>query len=104
MFNAQDLGKDYVKLVQARNTDLAEDIVKYDGADTYLLNCYVTDELDNAVTVQQLDVVDAENVECVLVMGSGDEGVRCYTNSITVLVTADDERYMDLAYYDLVFA
>jgi len=104
MFNAQDLGKDYVKLVQAHETDLAEDIVKYDGDGTYLLDCYVTDDLETTSTVEDLDVVDAENVDCVLVMGTSDGSVRCYTKSITVLVTAEDERYMDLAYYDLVFA
>jgi len=104
MFNANDIGREYVKLVLAKDTDLAEDIKNYDGENTYLLDCYVTDELDNATSIAQLDVVDIDNVECVLVMGSGDEGVRCYTKSITVLVTQDEERYMDLAYYDLIFA
>jgi hypothetical protein len=107
MFNANDLGKSFIKLTLAKDTDLADDIKAYDGDDTYLLNCYTLEAdaydetLDFASIVDSVDRVQV--VEAVIVMGSMHGDTRCYTNSVSVLVLKDGTMYMDEALHDEVF-
>ena len=73
----------YIKLVKARDTELAEDIVDYDGEDTELLDMYVADDDGNdMVYKKKLGKVDIEEVEVVAVIGESTGGVRCYTNEV----------------------
>jgi hypothetical protein len=110
MFNVLEIGKEYIRLIKAKHTDLVEDIVKYDGADSGLLECYVTDCDDNggntyanaSELVEQVEGI--EIVDTVLVMGSAQGDTRCYSNSVQALVCEDGTLWMDVAYFDLVFA
>ena len=73
----------YIKLVKARDTELAEDIVDYDGEDTELLDMYVAaDDGSDMVYKKKLGKVDIEEVEVVAVIGESTGGVRCYTNEV----------------------
>jgi hypothetical protein len=73
----------YIKLVKARDTELAEDIVDYDGEDTELLDMYVAaDDGNDMVYKKKLGKVDIEEVEVVVVIGESMGGVRCYTNEV----------------------
>jgi hypothetical protein len=73
----------YIKLVKARDTELAEDIVDYDGEDTELLDMYVAaDDGNDMVYKKKLGKVDIEEVEVVAVIGESTGGVRCYTNEV----------------------
>jgi hypothetical protein len=73
----------YIKLVKARDTELAEDIVDYDGEDTELLDMYVAaDDGNDMVYKKKLGKVDIEEVEVVVVIGESTGGVRCYTNEV----------------------
>jgi hypothetical protein len=108
MFNAKDLGKQFIKLVQAKDTDLVEDIVDYDGEDTYLLDCYVDDgEATDYASIDELiakGIDGIETVDTVTVMGSASGDTRCYSNTVTAIVLDDGTKWMDAAYYDLIFA
>jgi hypothetical protein len=108
MFNILEVGKEYIKLVQAKHTELAEDIVQYDGADSGLLEHYVTECDEGATTYADASeladkVEGTEIVNTVLVMGNFDE-IRCYSNSVQALVLEDGTKWMDAAFFDLVFA
>jgi len=106
MFKAQDLGKQFIKLALANDTEVREDIMQYDGVDTHLLGCYTLadDAYDTVVEFTEIvdKVEDVEVVETVAVMG-GYEGTRCYTNSVIVLVLEDGTVYMDEALHDNIF-
>jgi hypothetical protein len=109
MFKAQNLGKEFVQLVQVKNTLLKVDVVDYDGEGTHLLEYYTTASEEDGIvrcyaSIDELADADGiETVDTLTVMG-GYEGTRCYTNSVTVLVADDGTKWMDLAYNDLIFA
>lgn len=96
----------YIKLVKARNTDLAEDIINYDGDDTSLLDCYVTDCVEDSevyAEITELDIAGTTVVETVLVMGSSYGEVRCYNNEVEVVVDNEGNYWMHESKYDEVF-
>ena len=108
MFNVLEIGKEYIKLVQAKDTELVEDIVQYDGKESFLLECYVTECDEGATTYANASelaerVEGIEIVDTVLVMGNFNE-TRCYSNSVQALVLEDGTKWMDAAFFDLVFA
>lgn len=107
MFNILNLGKSYIKLVQAKHTEYVEDLVKYDGENTELLECYIT-EAEDCTYADAAEIADKvayiETVETVAVMGGAYGDTRCYNNSITVLVLEDNTRWMDAEYCDMIFA
>jgi hypothetical protein len=74
----------YMKLIKARDTEMAEDIVDYDGEDSELLDMYVTADEGEADSIykKKLGKVEVEEVEVVVVIGESMGGVRCYTNEV----------------------
>jgi hypothetical protein len=74
----------YMKLIKARDTEMAGDIVDYDGEDTVLLDMYVTaDEGDaDSIYKKELGKAEAEAVEVVIVVGASWGGVQCYTDTV----------------------
>ena len=107
MFVAQNLGKQFIKLTQVKTTDLAEDIIAYDGEHTYLLDCYTLadDAYDTVEAFANIaDKIDnVEVVTTVAVFGSSTGDVRCYTNNVQALVLEDGTMYMDEALHDNIF-
>lgn len=73
----------YIKLIKARDTEMAADIADYDGGDTTLLDMYVAaDDGSDLVYKDSLGKVGVEEVETVAVIGESMGGVRCYTNGV----------------------
>jgi hypothetical protein len=107
MFIAQDLGKQFIKLTQVKNTDIADDVKDYDGDDTALLACYTLNE-DAYDTVQDFaniadKIVSVQVVEALAVMGDMSGSTSCYTNNVSVVVLEDGTMYMDYALHDDIF-
>lgn len=98
----------YIKLVKARNSNLANDIIDYDGEDTVLLDSYVTATDEEGyeevyADITELDIAGNTVVEVVLVMGSGDGDTRCYCNEVEVVVDNDGNIWMHESKYEEVF-
>jgi len=80
----------YIKLVKARDSELAAEIMDYDGADTELLDMYVAAEDADGEPVykDRLGKVEIMEVEVVAVIGGINDcrygiGARCYANTVT---------------------
>jgi hypothetical protein len=94
----------YIKLVKARDTELAEDIVGYDGESTELLDMYVAaDDGDDMVYKKKLGKVDIEEVEVVAVIGESMGGVRCYTNEVEAYRDAAGDLWLAERMFEEVF-
>jgi hypothetical protein len=94
----------YIKLVKARDTELAEDIVDYDGEDTELLDMYVAaDDGCDMVYKDKLGKVEVEEVEVVVVIGESFGGVRCYTNKVEAYRDAAGDLWLAERMYEEVF-
>ena len=94
----------YIKLVKARDTELAEDIVDYDGEDTELLDMYVAaDDGNDMVYKNKLGKVDIEEVEVVAVIGESMGGVRCYTNEVEAYRDAAGDLWLAERMFEEVF-
>jgi hypothetical protein len=94
----------YIKLVKARDTELAEDIVDYDGEDTELLDMYVAaDDGNDMVYKKKLGKVDIEEVEVVVVIGESMGGVRCYTNEVEAYRDAAGDLWLAERMFEEVF-
>jgi hypothetical protein len=94
----------YIKLVKARDTELAEDIVDYDGEDTELLDMYVAaDDGNDMVYKKKLGKVDIEEVEVVAVIGESTGGVRCYTNEVEAYRDAAGDLWLAERMFEEVF-
>jgi hypothetical protein len=94
----------YIKLVKARDTELAEDIVDYDGESTELLDMYVAaDDGDDMVYKKKLGKVDIEEVEVVAVIGESMGGVRCYTNEVEAYRDAAGDLWLAERMFEEVF-
>lgn len=104
MFVAQNLGKCFIKLVQARDTELVEDITNYDGERTRLLDYYTVEDYEIVDFADIVDKVDSVKiVDTVSVHGSFYGEVRCYTDRASVLVLTDGTMWMDEALHDNIF-
>ena len=94
----------YIKLVKARDTELAEDIVDYDGESTELLDMYVAADDGSAfVYKDKLGKVDIEEVEVVAVIGESWGGVRCYTNTVDAYRDAAGDLWLAERMFEEVF-
>jgi hypothetical protein len=94
----------YIKLVKARDTELAEDIADYDGEDTELLDMYVAaDDGNDMVYKKKLGKVDIEEVEVVAVIGESMGGVRCYTNEVEAYRDAAGDLWLAERMFEEVF-
>ena len=94
----------YIKLVKARDTELAEDIVDYDGEDTELLDMYVAaDDGSDMVYKKKLGKVNIEEVEVVAVIGESMGGVRCYTNEVEAYRDAAGDLWLAERMFEEVF-
>jgi hypothetical protein len=94
----------YFKLVKARSTELAADIVDYDGEDTTLLDMYVAaDDGSDLVYKDKLGKVDVEEVTVIAVIGESCGGVRCYTNTVNAYRDAAGELWLAERMYEEVF-
>mgnify|MGYP003352856355 CR=1 FL=1 len=106
MFNIDDLGNTFLKLERVRNTELREDVIKYEGdRETYLLDYYAlaVDEHGGDVYKDDLGLVTIERVDCLAVHGESSGGVRCYARSVTAYKDADGSLWMDAGLHDEVF-
>lgn len=100
MFNTLELNKNYLCLCEARYSDVAEDIIAYDGENTHLLDFYTlaTDASDNAVyaTVEQIaDKVEEVEIVDIIAVHSGMAETRCYARQAQVLVLEDGSKWLD---------
>jgi len=108
MFTVSNMELEVYKLVQAKHTDLREDIVDYDGDETDLLEHYVvaTDE-DGfdcvSCAAHTLGLVDIVHVDTVAVIGESTGGVRCYAKKIAAYKDAESNIWMDADMHDEVF-
>ena len=99
-----NLGTGFYKLQLIRDTELREDVISYDGADTHLLDCYTLagDEM-GATFSDNLGLVRLERVGCCAVIGSASGEVRCYTHDITAYRDNVGDLWMDAELHDEVF-
>jgi len=99
-----NLGTAFYKLVAIRDTELREDVIGYDGEDTYLLDCYTLagDDMGYAEK-QDLGLVTLVRVGCCAVIGSAMGEVRCYVHDITAYKDAQGDLWMDAELHDEVF-
>ena len=99
-----NLGTGFYKLQLIRDTELREDVISYDGADTDLLDCYTLagDEM-GATFSDNLGLVRLERVGCCAVIGSASGEVRCYTHDITAYRDNVGDLWMDAELHDEVF-
>jgi len=108
MFTVSNMELEVYKLVQAKDTDLRDDIVDYDGDETDLLEHYViaTDEDDCdyvSCAAHTLGLVDIVHVDAVAVIGESTGGVRCYARKIAAYKDAEGNIWMDADMHDEVF-
>jgi len=103
--NTAELGLAFYKLVQAKDSELREEIVAYDGEDTKLLEHYViaTDSNDEYIVAENLGKVEIVRVDTVAVIGSSNFEVRCYANIVTAYKDANGSIWMDAELHDEVF-
>ena len=100
MFNTLNLNRSYIQLCVARDSDIAEDVVAYDGEGTHLLNYYTlaTDASGETirVTVEQIaDKVDSIEVEDIIAVHSNSFETRCYARQAQVLILEDASVWLD---------
>jgi hypothetical protein len=108
MFNTLNLNKTYIQLCEARDSDVAEDIKAYDGANTHLLGYYTlaTDANDNIIyaDVEQLaDKVDSIEVEDIVSVHGSNAETRIYTRQAQVLILEDASVWLDAELETAVF-
>ena len=109
MFNTLNLNKTYIQLCTVRDSNVAEDVKRYDGADTHLLSYYTlaTDANENIIyaDVEQLaDKVDSIEVEDIVsVHGSSNAETRIYTRQAQVLILEDASVWLDAELETAVF-
>ena len=81
--DATKMGQTYMLLVKAGMSDLAEDIIAYDGEDSDLLDryvveyCYASEDYICEAAEALGELVDVE-VETVIVIGDSYGDTRCY--------------------------
>ncbi len=100
MFNTLELNKNYMCLCEARYSDVAEDIVAYDGEDTHLLDFYTlatetTGECVYATVEQIADKVEEVEIVDIIAVHSGIAETRCYARQAQVLVLEDGSKWLD---------
>jgi hypothetical protein len=100
MFNTLNLNKTYIQLCEVRDSDVAEDVKRYDGANTHLLDYYTlaTDASDNIIyaNIEQLaDKVDSVVVEDIVSVHGSMQETRIYTRRAQVLVLEDASVWLD---------
>ena len=99
-----ELGTGFYKLQLIRDTELREDVISYDGADTDLLDCYTLAGDDmGCVFSDNLGLVTMVRVSCCAVIGSAHGEVRCYTRDITAYRDNVGDLWMDEQLHDEVF-
>mgnify|MGYP003349456479 FL=1 len=98
-----NLGTGFYKLQLIRDTELREDVVNYDGADTYLLDCYTLAGDGDYVFSDNLGLVTLVRVGTCAVIGSASGEVRCYTHDITAYRDNVGDLWMDAELHDEVF-
>jgi hypothetical protein len=108
MFNTLNLNKTYIQLCEARDSNVAEDIKRYDGTGTHLLGYYTlaTDAGDNLIyaDVEQLaDRVDSIEVENIISVHSSNAETRIYTRQAQVLILEDASVWLDVELETAVF-
>jgi hypothetical protein len=108
MFNTLNLNKTYIQLCEARDSDVAEDVKRYDGAGTHLLGYYTlaTDAGNNLIyaDVEQLaDRVDSIEVENIIAVHSSNAETRIYTRQAQVLILEDASVWLDVELETAVF-
>jgi hypothetical protein len=106
MFTVSNMGQEFYKLVQAKDTDLREDIADYDGDDTELLEHYVlaTDDYEYvSCEASELGTVELVRVDVVAVIGSSGFETRCYSNTVAAYKDAQGTLWMDAELHDEVF-
>jgi hypothetical protein len=106
--NTANMGQAFYKLVQAKHSDLRDDITDYDGDDTSLLEHYViaTDEDDCdyvSCEAAELGTVTLVQVDTVTVVGSCNFETRCYTDKVAAYKDANGSIWMDAELHDDVF-
>ena len=106
--NTVNLGLGFYKLVQAKNSNMREDIVGYDGDDTDLLQHYVIATDDDgydyvSCEASALSTVEVVQVNTVAVIGNSNFEVRCYANTITAYRDEAGDFWMDATLHDEVF-
>jgi hypothetical protein len=100
MFNTLNLNKTYIQLCEVRYSNVADDVKRYDGADTHLLGYYTlaTDASENLIyaDVEQLaDKVDSIEVENIIAVHSSNAETRCYSRQAQVLILEDASVWLD---------
>jgi hypothetical protein len=106
MFTVENLGQAFYKLVKAKDSDMRDDIVDYDGEDTDLLEHYViaTDDYDYvSCEASELGTVEIVQVDAVAVIGECMTGVRCYAKKVAAYKDAQGTLWMDAELHDEVF-
>ena len=99
-----NLGTGFYKLTKIRDTELCEDVIDYDGKDTFLLDCYTLDGDDTGyVFKEDLGLVTLVRVGCCAVIGSASGETRCYTHDITAYRDNVGDLWMDAELHDEVF-
>ena len=98
-----NLGTGFYKLELIRETELAKDVIDYDGEDTFLLDCYTLAGDGDYVFKEDLGLVTLVRVGCVAVIGSIHGEVRCYERDITAYRDAQGDTWMDAELHDEVF-
>ena len=104
--NLNNIGKEFFKLEKIGNTDLAQDVIDYDGEDTFLLDCYTLDHVDGEYICRsrdQLGNVKLVEINACAVIGEYGGGVRCYERNIQAYEDVDGEMWMDAEFHDEVF-
>jgi hypothetical protein len=94
--NVNKTGESFIKLIKARNSDLAEDIKDYDGEDTCLLDHYIETE----ETSKQLGIVTIIHVPTVSLIGNP---ARAYDNEVMAYKDANNDIWMDAEMHDEIF-
>ena len=98
-----NLGTGFYKLQLIRDTELAQDVIDYDGEDTFLLDCYTLASDGDYVFKEDLGLVTLVRVGCVAVIGSIHGEVRCYERDITAYRDNVGDTWMDAELHDEVF-
>lgn len=95
----------YLKLTQAANTELAETLQNYDGADTALLQSYVLDTADDElVYADTVAAAEQLEVDCVAVIHSTVTGeTRCYARTAQAIKDTAGALWIEEALQEAVF-
>ena len=99
-----NLGTGFYLLEKLGNTELAKDVIDYDGENTHLLDCYTLAGDDTGpVFKEDLGLVTMVRVGCCAVIGSASGEVRCYVHDITAYRDNVGDLWMDAELHDEVF-